>query len=103
MTKKIIFHKKDFLNMDGHLSDASIFSNVIRHKATAEDNTAEYRSHDYWSTELKIRDCEKSVYIDLELDDLNQVANTVYKLTVLINHISELRDAILKIKIDEQK
>lgn len=93
MKNNVLFHRKDFINKEGHLSDASISSNVLK---------IQYGGTDGYSTELKIRDCDKAVYLDIELDDRESRENSVYKLTVLIVHLNELRDFILTLKDDEQ-
>jgi hypothetical protein len=102
MSKKIIFHKKDFLNKEGHLSDASIYSSVI-YRTYEDDEESVLKRRSYYDTEFKIRDCSNSVYIDLELDGTDKTDNTIHKLNVLISHITELRDAILNLNIDDER
>lgn len=90
MKKKVLFHRKDFINSEGHLSDASICSSISRSSYSDEKW--------FWETELKIRDCSNMVYLELELNGDDERKNTIYKLGVLIDHLNDLQEAILNIK-----
>lgn len=95
MRTKILYHKKEFLNQDDHLSDASIFTTIKResYEAVREDGS-DGETNSYLSTELKIRDCDKAVYLDVSIDTPENKLNTLHKIDVLINHLQQFKQAI---------
>lgn len=90
--KHQVHFSKRFLNKDGFMSDASIFSSVLIQTG--------YQVTEY--LELKIRSCNDSVSLELTLEDEgcgdNSFENSLYKIDSLIQEL-----ALLKVKLKEGK
>lgn len=74
-----LFDRKEFLNLDGHQSDASVM--VVQHTSK-------------W--EVMIRDCNRYVELFEYTDTPEKMENGVHKLNTLIDVLQELRDKILE-------
>ena len=83
-----IFARKDFLNKNFFESDASIFSNVQFVEESGEEK-------EWVFAELKIRDCNKAVSLNLNSSNKEKYENSLYKLDTLIEHLTDLRSAIV--------
>lgn len=90
-----IFARKDFLNKDFFESDASIFSNVQFVEGVEEEK-------DWIYAELKIRDCNKAIALNLNSSSKEKYENSLYKLDTLIEHLTELRSAIVGARAGKQ-
>jgi hypothetical protein len=75
--------RKDFLNLPFHEEDASAFSSLTRSKSYADCH-------------LKIRDCDKYIRLELGFSGVEDLENSIYKLTTLIDHITELRANLIE-------
>jgi len=83
MAKRIrLFHKKDFLNRPFMGEDASIFSEVVVSKAG------------YSHGNIKIRDCSAVVTLDIDLSNPEDYRNTLYKINVMIDHLTKLHECL---------
>jgi hypothetical protein len=79
----MLFCRKDFLNRDYLGEDASIFSNIVIYDSGYSDGT------------LKIRDCDKTVRLDLDVRDDNQYDNTLHKINTMIEHLDDLKNFLV--------
>lgn len=80
-----IFHRKDFLNGPHQHSDASIFSYI-------HVKNSSYGPR--YEADLKIRDCNRIINLEVEIYDDRSYKNSIRKLTTLIDHLYELREAL---------
>lgn len=90
MTKP--FHSsKEFLNLPGCNSDASIFTQVSFY---SEESSS-------CDCTLKIRDCGNIVHLSVGLNDEGDRAyeNTLFKLDVLINELTKFKAALVEAKV----
>lgn len=88
MEKENIFCRRDFINKEFHHSDASIFSEVLLHlekdgKSLWEDLT------------LKIRDCDKVVYLQISVEDESSFENSLFKIDTMVSHLQDLRTGLI--------
>lgn len=92
--RKVFYYAKRFLNKDGFLTDASIFTSV----------SIEFDKYRIWeSINLQFRDCRNHVNFDLVLNDEysnndNTFENSIYKVDTMIQQLS-----MLKVKMEEAK
>lgn len=93
MTKQDnIFSRKDFLNLPFHHSDASIWSEVLFVTEITEEKTESWHS-----IELKIKDCTHWISLNLAVEEGKSKENSLFKLTTLIDHLTELRAEVEKL------
>jgi hypothetical protein len=101
--KQLKHHAADFLNKPGFHEDGTIFSSIVLTK---------YEKRTDWDCVFKINDCNNRVSLSCWIDDEEDLDNLIYKLTIMVDHIKEFRDAVevsgkeyleLKKKEDEQK
>ena len=83
---KNIHCRADFLNKPFYEEDASIFSKLTVYNKDSDGFG--------WDCTLKIRDCSSTVTIDTYIKDQGDLDNLLFKLTVMIEHLKELRDAV---------
>lgn len=85
VTKKEIHYRAEFLNKPFFEEDGSIFSKLI--VDTKEEGYG-------WDCTLKIRDCSNTVSIDTWIKSQDDLDNLLFKLTVMIEHLKELREVV---------
>jgi len=88
MEKENIFCRRDFINKEFHHSDASICSEVSLHlenngKSLWEDLT------------LKIRDCDKVVYLQISVEDESSFENSLFKIDTMVSHLQDLKVGLI--------
>jgi DNA-directed RNA polymerase alpha subunit len=74
-----LFDRKEFLNLDGHQSDASVM--VVQHTSK-------------W--EVSIRDCNRYVELFEYTDSVEKMKNGLYKLETMIEVLQQLRSKIIQ-------
>lgn len=84
---KSIFHRAEFLNKEGHCEDASILA------AIACDEWSD--KHKTYYCSLKIRDCKDRVSFKIKIDDQFEYDNTLHKLKVLREVITDFENFII--------
>lgn len=87
-SKKVhfLYSAADFLNSQGHFSDASIFSRIklsTRHSYIDSD------------VELKIKDCQNQINLAFGFEDEGYMANNLHKLKVMIEHLKKFQDNLV--------
>jgi hypothetical protein len=89
MREKLKIHSRaDFINLPFHGEDGSIFSEIVMYKGK------EGKFISNWDATLKLRDCSSVVSFDLWLKNEEDIENTLHKLQVMIDHLTELREKI---------
>lgn len=81
-----LHHRKKFLNKGPYHSDANIFTSVYM----SQDN--EYSSI---SASLRIKDCNESISLAVELEKAKMFKNTISKLDILMDEISRFKEACI--------
>jgi hypothetical protein len=97
MKDKQVFSKRAFLNKEGYHSSASIVTYI---------ENASYGEGLFYGN-LKISDCSKQIELAVDLESIEMLNNTLYKLSKIIDVVSAYRDALEvlkpKIKAREKK
>jgi uncharacterized protein (DUF342 family) len=97
MRDKQVFSKRAFLNKEGYHSNASIVTSI---------ENASYGEGLFYGN-LKISDCSKQIELAVDLESIEMLDNTLYKLSKIIDVVSAYRDALEvlkpKIKAREKK
>lgn len=97
MKDKQVFSKRAFLNKEGYHSNASIVTSI---------ENASYGGGLFYGS-LKISDCSKQIELAVDLESIEMLDNTLYKLSKIIDVVSAYRDALEvlkpKIKAREKK
>lgn len=88
--KKPFYSSKEFVNLPGYNSDASIFTQVMFYS----DDSSGY------DATLKLRDCGNSVHYAIGLGDEGDRSyeNSLFKIDVLIGELTKFREAMVKAK-----
>jgi hypothetical protein len=87
----VIFERKEFLNLAGHNGMANIVANIIK-SSYGRDND-NYRTID---CKLDFADCSRVVNMEINLDDEYSRENALHKVDVLIDVLTEFREALVK-------
>jgi len=87
---KPFYSSKEFVNLPGHNSDASIFTQIMFY-------SEESSSHD---ATLKMRDCGNSIHyaIGLNEDGDRSYENSLFKVDTLIRELTKFREAMVQAK-----
>lgn len=88
--EKVIFAKKKFLNKDKYHSTASISACI--HEESLDSNWEPY------SAELSISDCSRVIHLSIDLQSVEHVNNSIYKLQQLEDVSREMKEEIIKLK-----
>lgn len=88
----VIFERKEFLNLAGHNGMANIVANIVKSTGYGRDND-DYRHID---CKLDFADCSRVVNMEISLDDEYSRENALYKVDVLIDVLTEFREALVK-------
>lgn len=87
----VIFERKEFLNLPGHNGMANIVTHIT--KSTWGDDDELNRSID---VKLDFADCSRVVTMDIETYDDYSRENAIHKVDVLIDVLSDFREALVK-------
>lgn len=89
--KKPFYSSKEFVNLPGYNSDASIFTQVMFYL----DDSSGY------DATLKLRDCGNSVHYAIGLGDEGDRSyeNSLFKIDVLIGELTKFREAMVNAKV----
>ena len=87
----VIFERKEFLNLAGHNGMANIVTQII--KSPWGDDDELNRSID---VKLDFADCSRVISMDIETHDDYSRENSIHKVDVLIDVLSEFREALVK-------
>jgi len=87
----VIFERKEFLNLAGHNGMANIVANIV--KSNYGGNDDDYRGID---CKLDFADCSKVVNMEIGLDDEYSRENAIHKVDVLLDVLTEFREALVK-------
>ena len=87
----VIFERKEFLNLAGHNGMANIVANIVKTSYGRDDE--DYRGID---CKLDFADCSRVVNMEISLDDEYSRENALYKVDVLIDVLTEFREALVK-------
>jgi len=85
---KQIFSKRAFINKEGYHSNANVSSNITRN---------DFGHNGFYAT-YKLSDCRRTVELSIDLDDLEEYENTIYKLDQILSTTESFRKEILKLK-----
>lgn len=88
--EKVIFAKKKFLNKDEYHSTASISACI--YEETLSSMWGPY------SAEMSISDCNKAIHLSIDLNSVEHVNNSIYKLQQLEDVSREMKEKLIKIK-----
>ena len=88
MEDKKYYSARAFLNKKGYHSNAAVVTSIQKSKYD-EDNLYGF---------FKISDCNKTVELSIDLDTVEEVNNSLYKINKLIELSTKYRDAILAVK-----
>lgn len=86
--EKQIFSERSFINKKGYHSNAAITANI--EKSSFGDNG-------FYAT-FKLSDCNRTVEISIDLDDLDEYNNTLYKLDKILAVTEKFKKAVIKLK-----
>ncbi len=91
MKEKNLYHNAEFLNSPGYEEDASIFTSIshdtYKHKGIEKDS--------YWCS-LKIRDCDRTITLSIEIGTQEQYKNSIYKVEKIVTHLQKFKEALKK-------
>ncbi len=87
----VIFERKEFLNLAGHNGMANVVANIVKSSYRNDDDN--YR---HIECKLDFADCSRVVNMEINLDDEYSRENALYKVDVLINVLTEFREALEK-------
>lgn len=85
----VIFERKEFLNLAGHNGMANIVANIVKNVYGRDDG--DYRHID---CKLDFADCNRVVNMEINLDDEYSRENALHKVDVLIDVLTEFREAL---------
>ena len=88
---KLIFCKREFLNMPGHHSMANIVTSITKYR----DEDIE-KGHRYVEIHVGIADCSRTITVAWDYDDEADRKNSLHKIDTLINTLTEFREALEK-------
>lgn len=88
---KPFYSSKEFVNLSGHNSDASIYTQIMFY---SEDSSQ-------CDATLKLRDCGNTIYYSIGLanEGDRSYENSLFKIDVLIGELTRLREAMVKAKV----
>jgi hypothetical protein len=87
--KDVIYSKKEFLNLPGQETIASILTDIIRsewHEITETERMVDYN--------LIITDCSEIVKLTISSDGEYDRENSLYKLDTLISTLTKFKEAV---------
>jgi len=87
----VIFERREFLNLAGHNGMANIVANIV--KSNYGSRNDDYRHID---CKLDFADCSRVVNMEINLEDEYSRENALYKVDVLIDVLTEFREALEK-------
>ena len=87
MKSKTLYSKAEFLNSQGHEEDASIFTSITEDKYKKETT--------YWCT-LKIRDCDRTINLTIDISSPESYKNASYKIDKIISHLTKFKSELKK-------
>lgn len=85
---KQIFSERGFINKKGYHSNAAI-------SATMEKNS--FGDNGFYAT-YKLSDCNRTVEISIDLDNIEEYENTLYKLDKILSITEKFKAAVIKLK-----
>lgn len=88
--EKRIGHRKEFLNLDYLISLKSSIGYTVKVSAWGEELTKE-KLCNCADIEFSIADCHKYISLDFNIDDDENMVNSLHKLDVIINTCKEMR------------
>ena len=87
---KIIFSKREFLNLPGHHSMANIVTDIKKY------NGDEEKGERWIDIHVGIADCNRSISLAFDYEDKEGRENSLHKVDTLINVLTEFREALEK-------
>lgn len=87
---KIIFSKREFLNLPGHHSMANIVADITKYRGDEEKGERWINIH------LGIADCNRTITLAIDYEDVEERKNALHKVDTLINTLTEFREALNK-------
>lgn len=91
--KEVLFERREFLNMPGHGSFASICAQVKGTIEYTNDTATDY----YMSPSLSLMDCANKVTYELSFGK-SSYENSLYKLDTIVRILTEFKEAFIKSK-----
>lgn len=88
--KDHIYSKRAFLNKPEHHSNASLVTNI---------SESLYGDDGFYAT-YKISDCKRTVEISIDLNDMEDYNNTIFKMNKIIEVTKSFRDKLKTLKTD---
>ena len=99
MKSKILYRVRKFINKKGHQSTAFIFAEIYKNISKGRYNKkTKKRKKDYvwYGIELKLSDCDRNINLSIDCDNKRQVKNSIYKLDVIIDILTKLKEFLIK-------
>ena len=87
---KVIFSKREFLNLPGHHSMANIVADIKKYSGDEEKGERWIEIH------VGIADCNRTISLAFDYDDKEGRDNSLHKVDTLINTLTEFREALEK-------
>ena len=88
---KVIFSKREFLNLPGHHSMANIVASITKYR----DEDVE-KGNRWIDIHLGIADCNRTITLAIDYDGEEDRKNALYKVDTMINTLTEFRKALEK-------
>ena len=87
---KQIFQNRAFLNKEGFHSNANIVTYIEEYDYNGKNEKKKVK--EYYAG-YKMMDCSEAISISIDLDDIKQLENTLFKLDKIIEITKEFRDS----------
>lgn len=86
--EKQLFSDRSFINKKGYHSNAAIVATIERH---------DFGDNGFYGT-YKLSDCNRTVEISIDLDNLDEYENTLYKLDKILKITENFKKAVIGLK-----
>lgn len=87
---KLIFSKREFLNLPGHHSMANIVTDIRKYSGNEEKGERWIEIH------VGIADCDRKITLAFDYENEEDRKNSLHKVDTLINTLTEFREALEK-------
>lgn len=89
---KVIFNKREFLNLPGHHSMANIVASIVKYRDGGDPEKGER----WIDIQLGIADCSRTITLSIDHESKEDRENALHKVDTLISTLSEFREALEK-------
>lgn len=107
--RKTIFNRREFINLPSHNNMANIITDISINRYIGDDceeGEFDKLENRHIEATLNIADCDRKITLDIETDNEQERENSLHKVTVLIDTLTEFKSALIeefKIQVEREK